>query len=287
MNYPKYCKNILFLFSLIVSINVTAVNRHKSLYDNPLVDSMRNIQYADNVKALKFGFKILESINRDTASHTLAQAYTTIANILTGQGYNGLAEEYFAQAMETYIALNDSLAIGWLYVSRGNLEFNNSLYNKAKNNYLQALHFFIDIKLLAGQATVYNNLALIQIKRNNLKDALPYFRKALKLRQAIPDSGLIGHSYIYIGELFLKENYLIEAENYLRKALTYGKLLDTLNLTGRSSELLGELYIERGDTSSANAFFNDAETDFITNKNSNYLFKLYKKRADIFSTAHK
>ncbi len=287
-NYPNYCKNILFLFSLVViSINVSAADKHKSLYDNPLVDSMRNIQYADNVKALKIGFKILGSINRDAASHTLAQAYSTIAEILTGQGYYGLAEEYFTQAMETYIVLNDSLAIGWLYVSRGNLEFKNNLYKKARNNYLQALNIFSDIKLLAGQATVYNNLALIQIKRNNFKDALPNFLKALKLRQAIPDSGLVGHSYIYIGELFLKENNLKEAENYLRKALTFGKLLDTLNITGRSSELLGEVYIDRGDTSLANGFFNDAEMDFTTNKNSNYLIKLYKKRADIFLAAHK
>ena len=81
---------------------------------------------SDQMKDLEIGLEILETNNRDKANHPIAQTYKTIADIFSDQGLFGLAEEYYANAMSNYLLLDDTLAVGWLYVDMGNLYFENS-----------------------------------------------------------------------------------------------------------------------------------------------------------------
>jgi len=272
----------LFFFMLILG-NVETFARDDALYRDSLkVITMRSIQYSDHIKALKIGFEILETNNSDKVNHPIAQTYNTLGDIFSDQGYFGLAEEYYASAMTNYLLLDDTLAVGWLYVNMGNLYFKNKFFDDAERNYRKALQLFKDIKLLTGQATVYNNMALIQIELDSFNFAINNYKKALVLRQNNSDSALVAHSYLYIGELYLIQNQNIEAQKYFEKALEIALLKDTLNLVGRSNQLLGEAYAALGNDSLCAHYFNMAEAEFMVSENTNYLIDLYNAEADIY-----
>jgi tetratricopeptide (TPR) repeat protein len=184
--------------------------------------------------------------------------------------------------MTNYLLLDDTLAVGWLYVDMGNLYFKNNFFDDAERNYLKALQLFKDIKLLTGQATVYNNMALIQIELGYFNLAINNYQKALVLRQNNSDSALVAHSYLYIGELYLIQNHIIEAKEYFEKALEIGLLKDTLNLVGISYQFLGETYAALGNDSLCTYYFSTSEAEFKVNENANYLIDLYNTKADIY-----
>ncbi len=269
----------------LLTYSVTAENNDKPIYDNPLVDSMRSIQYSDHVKALKIGFNILEYGNLDKANNTVAQTYTTIGNIFFDQGFYGMSEEYYAKALTDYIELKDTFAVAWLYVSMGNLNFKNKLFDDAEKNYNRAMGLFIQMNVLRSEATVQNNLALIKFQQNDLQGALLSYKKALKLRRLIGDSGLIAHSYIYIGELYFKQKKLEKSYYYLHRAFEIGLKVHVLNLVGRSAQLLGDYYTYIGDSLSADTYFDFAEKDFREFFNASYLIDLFQKRAEISMAA--
>ena len=272
----------LFFFMVIMG-NVKTFARYDTLHRDSLkVITMRSIQYSDHIKALKIGFEILETNNRDKANHPIAQTYKTIGDIFSDQGYFGLAEEYYANAMTNYLLLDDTLAVGWLYVDMGNLYFKNKFFDDAERNYRKALQLFKDIKLHTGQATVYNNMALIQIELGSFNLAINNYQKALVLRQNNSDSALIAHSYLYIGELHLIQNHTVEASEYFEKALRIGLLKDTLNLVGISNQFIGETFAALRNDSLCTHYFNMAEAEFMANKNTNYLIDLYNTKADIY-----
>lgn len=128
-------KIIISLFSIIILANTTAFADDYVIHNDSIsVKIMRSLQYSNHIKALKIGFKIIENGNAEKANRQITESYKTIGDIFSDQGYFGLAEEYYARAMNNYFLLNDTLAIAWLYVEMGNLYFKNNYYNNAKKN---------------------------------------------------------------------------------------------------------------------------------------------------------
>ena len=279
MNLRKY---LVILISFFIFNQAQTQNSEKYILDSLRVDSMISIQYSNQIAALKLGFNILENQTNDQTNQITARTLTTIANILTNQGYYALAEEYYSESMKNFTKLKDSIAIGWVYINMGNLNFKNKLYNYAINNYKKGLNIFNKIKHITGQATSYNNLALVNIENKDLDSALIHFQKALNIRQQINHSPLMAHSYIYIGDVYYKKGQIEEAQNYFNKALQIGLQTNAYYITGRSCQFLGIINYKNNHDSIAEHYFQQAEEDFIIKENSNYLFTLFKKKAQLF-----
>ena len=272
---------LVILLIQFITFSVAADNNDKAINDSILVDSMRAIQYSNQVMALKIGFDILERADLDKSNQIIGRTYSSIGNIFFDQGFYGLSEEYYAKAMIVYMELQDTIAVAWLHVSMGNLNYKNKLYDDAEKEYKKAMQLFIKINLPWSQATVQNNLALIQLQQNDFSGALLSYKKALKLRRLVGDSGLIAHSYIYIGELYFKQKEIKKSQDYLQKAFNIGLEVQELNIVGRSALLLGECYTYLGDSLLANTYFDFAEKDFYKVFNASYLIDLFQRRAEI------
>ena len=279
--------NIVILISFFIINQAQTQNSEKYILDSLRVDSMRFIQFSNQIAALKLGFNILENQTTEKANQITARTLTSIANILTNQGFYALAEEYYSESLKNYTKLKDSIAIGWVYINMGNLNFKNKLYNYATNNYKKGLNIFNKIVHISGQATSYNNLALVDVENKDLDSALIHFQKALNIRKKINYSPLIAHSYIYIGDVYNRKGQIEEAQNYFHKALQIGLLTNAYYITGRSSQFLGIINYKIGHDSLATYYFKLAEDDFITKRNSNYLFKLFKEKALLYKNSQK
>lgn len=276
---------IIFAFLLIKQTQADYSVDYKK--DSLRVNSMRTIQFSDQIAALEIGFHILDNQSNKDSNLVIAQTLTTIANIWSSQGYYALAEEYYSESMENYIKLKDSVAIAWVYINMGNLNFKNKLFINARYNYKQALIIFKKIKLLDGQATVFNNLALINLETNNIDTALINFTNALKIRQKLNNQGFIAHSYIYLGDAFFRNDKPVVAQEYFHKALTIGMKTDSLNIIGRSCQFLGIIYFKLGQDSLSSYYFQRAENDFIKTEKPKYLFELFIEKARQFQQNEK
>jgi len=136
MNLRIYIVLLVSLFTInLTQTQVQAQISETYILDSLRVDSMRSIQFSDQIAALKLGFEILEEQATTDANQITARTLNTVADILASQGYYALAEEYYAEAMRNCVTLRDSVAIGWIYLNMGNLDFKNKQYKHTRRNY--------------------------------------------------------------------------------------------------------------------------------------------------------
>ncbi|NQV38198.1 MAG: tetratricopeptide repeat protein [Candidatus Marinimicrobia bacterium] len=278
--------------SLIITLFAYATLLHAEkqqipFYYDAKVDSMRSIQVIQPVEALKIGFQILQTTPRHPVSQTIAMTRKSLGNILNIQGFSSQALEYYVKALNDYVFLDDSIAVGWMYIEIGNVYFHRGFFKDAEEKYQKAFQVFKKIDLQTGVATVLNNLALISLERSELDSASNYFLQSLKERIQLDNPLLIAHSYLYLGEIYLIRDSVQIAQNYFYKAQEIGITADTLNLIGRSHESLGEVFLQMNQDSIAMGHFRLAESDFIINTNVVYLVHLYQRLAAYYVTKDK
>ena len=247
------------------------------------LDSMRSIQFSQPVDALKLGLQIMEKIPRQPANQTIAKTLTTLGDILYSQGIFGQALEYYNKALDDYLLLGDSIAVGWLYINIGNMYFHQNLFDQSEEKYQRAFRVFKNSNLQTGMATTLNNLALIALEKSDLNKAMDYFQRGLNARIILDDPALLAHSYLYIGDIYLQRDSIQQALDFFNKALEIGISTDTLNLTGRSYQYLGETNLLLGEEAAALENFHKAKSDYMEHTNVVYLVGLYQSMADLYN----
>ncbi len=76
---------------------------------------------------------------------------------------------------------------------------------------------------LAAKATTYDNLAIIERRKNHFDKALGYYLKALKTKEELKDSLNIGKSYNDIAKIFSSKREYKKAISYMKQALPLRK----------------------------------------------------------------
>jgi tetratricopeptide (TPR) repeat protein len=101
---------------------------------------------------------------------------------------------------------------------------------KAIDNYLTALNYFEEIKDLAGEGTVYNNIG--NLYRNiDPNTSLEFFNKALGIAEKLSNKHLIASAYFNIGTVYYHKKSFYQALNYYNKSnIIFASLKDSANL---------------------------------------------------------
>jgi len=270
------------IFSLIIFLQVSISAQNNTVNSEAMLESMRSIQYSNPSSALKLGLNILDVETHQPMSQISAKTKNTLGEILQDQGLPNQALEYYVDALNEYFILEDSIAIGWIYVNIGNVYFHQNLFENATEKYQQAVDVFKEIDLRTGEATALNNLALIAIELFDLDSAIALFSQGLEARMAYNDPALIAHSYLYLGEVYLDKKKKQKALAYFQKALEIGMETDTLNLIGDSHQYIGLINFYMNEDSLAMINFQLAETDYITKSNKYSQMQLYIQMANLF-----
>ena len=110
-----------------------------------------------------------------------------IALALTDLGLNSIitkdydkAIEYIDLSHEQFVKVNDSLGIGYIYNSKGNIYDGKGMYALAHENYQKAFEIFQSINDKFGENSALKNLALIQERYGNYDKALQLYDTILK-----------------------------------------------------------------------------------------------------------
>jgi tetratricopeptide (TPR) repeat protein len=250
-----------------------------------LLDSMRAIQHSNPRLALKWGYQILEAEYGKDPAQLTAMTRNTLGELLQNQGLSVQALEHYADALEEYIILKDSIAVGWIYVNMGNVYFHEKHFLEAKQKYHKAMAVFEKINLASGTAVTLNNLALIHLESSEPTAAMDFFLKGLELRKTLNNPPLLAHSYLYVGDVLRQQKKIDDAMAYYQQALETGLAQDTLNLIGITHERMGEVLAEAEDFRAAFAHFRLAEEAFQQNHSQKQLVNLYHKMAAVSESA--
>jgi len=144
-----------------------------------------------------------------------------------------LTEDLILDALENARMLNDSVLIGRIYNTIGNLKDNVHETDDALKYYFQALEIFNAIGIDSLKATVYNNLGIIYDDLSEYGRAFSYYNQAAGLnRESNNYSSLainllnMGYSKILSGDLdsaliFLEKSNTIATDKDYRRILPY------------------------------------------------------------------
>lgn len=113
-----------------------------------------------------------------------------------------------------------------LWNTIGASHYYQSRYDSALSAYRRSVGIFDERtdtsqrSVINGFASAHNNIALIQMRRGKLPQALERFHKSLELRRSMSDSSAIAGSYLNLGELHLKREAYGKALDQFRKSLS-------------------------------------------------------------------
>ncbi|HVW97296.1 MAG TPA: tetratricopeptide repeat protein [Mucilaginibacter sp.] len=101
---------------------------------------------------------------------------------------------------------------------------------KAINSYLTALNYFIELKDLAGQGKVYNNIG--NLYRNTDYDlSLDFLNKTLAIAKKLNDNRLMASTYNNIGTVYYHKYSFYQALSYYNKSMKlFTALKDSVNI---------------------------------------------------------
>lgn len=144
--------------------------------------------------------------------------------IYRNKGFLYAISENKLKALEAYqnyaqVCKKSSLDDAYFLIDVGNLYYDFSLYNVARNYYKDAEKIFEQKNYYRGLGTIYSNYSLIAQHLNELDTALFFIQKTLNLQESfVKDTLQIAHSYQVLGRFYskYKKDYPKAIPNYLK-----------------------------------------------------------------------
>jgi tetratricopeptide (TPR) repeat protein len=165
------------------------------------------------------------------------------------------ALEYFNDALDNYLILNDSSKIAACYSNSGlvNKELGDTL--KAINNYKKALEIRNKINDTRGKITLLNNLGAIYLKMNQLEKANRYFLKAIRLNANQKYKSKLATSYQNLSTYHNKVGNFDKALEFALKSLNIMKQRGQRANIEEVYLSLSEAYQNKGDYEKALTYY--------------------------------
>ncbi len=231
------------------------------------------------LKSLKIREFIKDSIN-------IAKGYNNVALIHFEQDNIEQSLFYHQKSIDIKLKLNDKAGLASSYGNIGNIYFKqakkysekaetkqlaDSLFNASLNQHLKAQFLQEEVvrdkpdlsNVLFGLSGTYNNIGNVFFERallgysrdENLKDALLFHQRALKIQDTINDLRGASHSYINIAGVYEKTKRHQEALYNYQKALSLIGDLDLKESKKAIYEGLSNMYEVLGDKGNALSYY--------------------------------
>ena len=192
-------------------------------------------------KALLNYFKI-ESFEKSSGrKRFLANNYNDIGTLYLKLGLGDPTLQMFEKTNRLYQEIGNRRKVGITNINLGLYYFENEEFEKADYHYKKALQIY-DSLGLNDTGRIYNNVAALRIKTNQLDEALILLHKSLKINLETENKFDISGNYVNMGAVYHKLGQIQKAEKYYIKALKVSEETGEILKKQEASEGLAKIY---------------------------------------------
>ena len=213
----------------------------------------KGLAYADE------GLEMASSIRREDYSGNF---YAAKGLIYRQKGYSDLALAAYQKALNVVEKYNLKQIIHYSLIDIGNIYYDQKDYEKALNYYQAAATRSMEQNNGRGNAVALNNIAIVYRQKGDFNRAMAYFKKALQQRIKSGENILVGHSYLYISNVYLRLNQLDSALFYAQGAIDSLKKYKVWKEYAWANQTYGRVQYARGDFKSGDYAFEVARAKF-------------------------
>ena len=205
----------------------------------------------------------LEYIDEKTRKKLKAMTFHQLGTVFQGQRKWELANQYYQQALQIYIDLNDSEMQAQIYRQLGTWALEQQQWTRAEQCYRWALNIYNDSNNYEAQAATFHQLARVAQERRQWQQAELYFQQALQIsiiHNFHYDQGRIYHN---LGGVAQEQRQWQRAEQYYQKALQIFIEYKDRHLQAKTYHQLGMVAFEQQQLMQAEQYYKQALQIFI------------------------
>ncbi len=188
--------------------------------------------------------------------------YAAKGLIYRQKGYLDLALHAFQKALLIVEKYNLKQILPFSLIDIGNIYYDQKEYDKALNYYQAAATRTLEEDRGRGQAVALNNIAIVYRQKGDFKRAMTYFKKGAQARINSGEHILLGHSFLYISNIFLRLNELDSAFNYAKQAIDSLGKYKVWNEYAWGNVTYGRVLYAKGDYDAGDEAFDVAKKKF-------------------------
>lgn len=211
-----------------------------------------NIQSTNPDKGIKYGEKGVKLANELGWDKGIADNNVSIGlNYALGKSDFTKGKLYFDKALKTYEELDLKLELGKTLLNIGLIYQNQSIYDKAIDNYKKALEIFERLNEKEQIASTLGNMGFIYRNQSDYAKALEYYQRSLSMFEKLGNKSGIATNLGNIGMIYDYQSDFKRAIDYYKKALKIKQELK--DKIGEASILanLGSVYLAQEEFKNA------------------------------------
>ena len=172
-----------FILSIFLTVNTNLFQEDLEQKISSLNDSLLLYKNSDPDKAIAFGFEVLNIADYNNPTVKLLSINTQVGEILASRNLDAEALGFYDESLKLFQAISkeerkekEVNLPPWVLLNIGNIYFSNKNFKKAEEFYNDA---FDNFSLYQNQeakeygfSTVYDNLAMIELTKNNYEQAI-------------------------------------------------------------------------------------------------------------------
>ncbi|HRX32099.1 MAG TPA: tetratricopeptide repeat protein [Tenuifilaceae bacterium] len=196
----------------------------------------------DYPSALDYYFKALSFYQELNYKKGISSVLNNIGIVHLYQKFYDKALEYYSHSLKIEEELNDVEGIGISYLNIGEAYRKKGDLDKAIDNYLNALVYTSKTNDLDGTGTIYNEIAGINIEKENINEVLKYLNMAKDVFTSIKSTSRLAECELNYGKYYETiENYKESIKHY-KKALLLAQKSEMKELISNIHKELSEDY---------------------------------------------
>jgi signal transduction histidine kinase len=245
-------------------------------------------EYDAGIQVLKEALSIAQKIH-DRNMEATALYY--LGNIYRDLGELGSVFSHYEKALAINEELGEEYYQSVILSSISNLLYDLNDYDSALEYALKCLPIFERVHNINSLLNIYNTLGNIYFKKEQLPEALHYFRENLSSSE--PETAAYVMAESGVGKVYYRMQDFVNANNFLTNALRTSQNLGNAEVQIICNFYLGRLYMDEGSFRSALQYLNTAyqQAEEYTRRHDmmsvhEVLSALYDKMGDIPKAFH-
>ncbi len=175
--------------------------------------------------SLMYAEEVLHYSRKTGNERGVARALLVLGNVYDEMGNPAEALENYKNSLEIFKNINDTIAVGYVYINLGIVYHNLGQYKNAIDQYENSIKISKNRDDDYGLCLAINNIGSVYEDWKKYEPALEYYKMTLNLAKKLNDSSYIGISLQNIGVVYQKKGDYKQALDYLDKSLKISTMI--------------------------------------------------------------